>query len=48
MVTMVTLIVIVYGSIIALVTIWTILMFRSNRHFRSVILHQSLTHHIRF
>ncbi|MBN1761410.1 MAG: hypothetical protein JW863_24010 [Chitinispirillaceae bacterium] len=44
---MVTLLVVTYISVIALAVAWTIVMFRSNRHFRSAIQHPSLTYHIR-
>ena len=44
---MVALLVVTYVSVVSLVAIWTIVMFRSNRHFRSAIQHPSLAHHIR-
>ncbi|MBN1308917.1 MAG: hypothetical protein JXA18_13425 [Chitinispirillaceae bacterium] len=43
---MITLLMISYGVILLTVTVWTLKMLRSHRHFRTVIQHPSLTRHI--
>ncbi|MBN1578198.1 MAG: hypothetical protein JW913_16680 [Chitinispirillaceae bacterium] len=43
---MVMVLIVSYGVILLIVTAWTLNMLRSHHHFRTVIRHPSLTHHI--